>query len=242
MKTENLDICYCVKDSPWNEELRYSLRSLKNLKGIGKVWIFGGCPSWVNEEEVNVVRVEQDKGNKWENTAGNWIEICKNPEVSENFILMNDDFFVMRRTDTIPYFYDRTLVARRNDFFVKMGYLGYRANKYTRRLLQAEQALLKENLPTKNYELHLPMVFNKQKLGELIEKYNNLGAKRSLYGNTYAENSVQTIDVKIWERDKKWDNKSTFLSTSDRSFADGKVGEQIRNKFKKPSKYEKEAE
>ena len=51
LKTEDLDVVYCVKELITNEELRYSLRSLRNLPHR-KVWIFGGCPKWVNTEEV----------------------------------------------------------------------------------------------------------------------------------------------------------------------------------------------
>ena len=53
MRTKDFDVVYCVKDDPDNEELRYSLRSLKNLPHQ-KVWIYGGGPKWLNEEAMKM--------------------------------------------------------------------------------------------------------------------------------------------------------------------------------------------
>lgn len=46
-----MDILYLCRPGE-NLELRYSLRSLRNVPH-GRVWIFGDCPDWVTN--VNLV-------------------------------------------------------------------------------------------------------------------------------------------------------------------------------------------
>ena len=92
------DVVYLCRSGE-NEELRYSLRSLKNVPH-GQVWIFGGAPSWISDR-VNFVGVPQTDFNfrdawktKFENTRRNLYTATQQPEVSEHFLLMNDDFYV----------------------------------------------------------------------------------------------------------------------------------------------------
>lgn len=49
-KANNYDIVYFVKESAKNEELRYSLRSLKNFPH-GRVWFYGYCPSFLKPDK-----------------------------------------------------------------------------------------------------------------------------------------------------------------------------------------------
>lgn len=62
------DIVYFVKESDENEELRYSLRSLKNFPHK-RVWFYGGCPKGL-KPDVHVY-VEQNEQNKWQNVNKN---------------------------------------------------------------------------------------------------------------------------------------------------------------------------
>ena len=51
------DVVYFVKDTKENEELRYSLRTLKNFPHA-KVWFYGGCPEGLKPDHH--VYVKQD--------------------------------------------------------------------------------------------------------------------------------------------------------------------------------------
>lgn len=235
MKIGEMDVVYCVKNKPENEELRYSLRSLKNLPH-NRVYLFGGCPWWVNLETVHHVQVIQNKGNKWLNTSSLLKEIAYNKEITDDFIWFNDDFFVLKPLEELPYYHDRTLVSRVMDF-AKISWNATN-NGYCSRLKGATRALKFDNRNILNYELHVPIVFNKYKLRELFSKYPGIGAKRSLYGNNFVENPIQRADVKIYNtRDipgENWD----LVSTSDISFMLGEVGKYIRKEFNKKGKYE----
>lgn len=237
IKTKNLDIVYCLKDKSNGEELKYSFRSLKNLEH-NKVWLYGGCPEWVNHDTVIHIPVEQNLGNKWLNTSKLLKEIAQNDNITEDFIWFNDDFFVLKKMDSLRYYYDRTLGARATDFW-KLGWQRMNSG-YVHRLKIAERALKWNKCSSLNYELHIPFVFNRKKLLEIIEKYPSVGAKRSLYGNTFVKESIQANDVKIYNNESIPDKDWEFVSTSDGAFINGEVRRYLKKKFKEKSEYERD--
>ena len=239
METKDLDIVYCVKESPTNEELRYSLRSLENIPHR-KVWIYGGCPNWVNTEQLNHIPIVQGKINKWMNTSALLRAICRNENITQDFIWFNDDFFVLKPIESLGYYKDRTLIERIYDF-AKMGWWQLNG-PYQRRLKEASRALTDKKHKTDNYELHIPYIFNRKKLATLYKIYPGIGAKRSLYGNTYEVDGQQMADVKIYDWKNLPQDDWEFLSTTDESFAKGQVGDFIRKQFNKQCRFEKEDE
>ena len=88
-----LDFVYIVKESDKNDDLRYSLRSIAKFYPDHRVWIVGYKPKWV--QNVGYIPVKQT-GNKWGNSVKNIIAACESKEISEDFILMNDDFFIIK--------------------------------------------------------------------------------------------------------------------------------------------------
>lgn len=227
---ENLDIVYVVKAKEDNEELRYSLRSLENLPHR-KVFIFGYIPKWIQNVEARPMI--QHGLNKWEKTADSLWKVANEKDLSEDFILFNDDFFVMKPVKELPYYFDRTLEERVGDFTRKN-----MISSYTARLLDATAALKERGKPTRNYELHLPMIFNKEKYKKLWELYPRIGAKRSLYGNEYNVGGIQRPDCKVYQTYAFPNLGIDYLSTTDGSFRVGKVGQAIRKKFNQRSIYE----
>lgn len=232
---KDMDIVYVCKVSPSNEELRYSLRSLKNIPHR-KVWIYGYKQDWI--QNVEYVPIRQDGQTKWDNASKQIKAICENDNISEDFILFNDDFFVCRKINELPAFFDRTLSARLGDFLQK--YKWHYWSGYMRRLRVAKETLRKNGYTSYNFELHYPMVFNRKKLLGVYEDYSDIGAKRSIYGNMYSIQKVQSDDCKIYTLLDVPRYDATFLSTNDGSFERGQVGIFIRNKFSKPCEYEKE--
>lgn len=235
MKTNNLDIVYCVKERCFSDELRYSLRSLKNIPH-SKVWIYGGCPGWVNTKEVIHVPTPQDRVNKWLNTSLLLEKIVENDKITEDFIWFNDDFFVLEPIDELVYYYDRNLLSRIADFN-KLS-LTF-SSPYQKRLLGAMLALKNKKIDTLNFEVHVPIIFNRKKLADIIKNFPSIGAKRSLYANMYGSERQNIKDVKIYDSISLPDEDSVFISTSDKSFREGEVGKYIREKFKKKCKYER---
>jgi hypothetical protein len=84
-----MDFVYICKPGD-NEELRYSIRSVLYSFPDANIWLVGGKPSWYSG---NYIYVDQ-KHHKYANAINNLHAICDSNEISEEFVLMNDDFFI----------------------------------------------------------------------------------------------------------------------------------------------------
>lgn len=234
----SLDIVYIIKDAVYNEELRYSLRSVAKNFPHNRVWFYGGRPVGLKPDKQVVL--EQKGPRKYDRVRYTLDLICKNDEITEDFILFNDDFFVMDKVDELPLYSSGMLVGltlkieSQND---------WRSAPYTAELKHTAHTLmtLNSNDPT-NFELHLPMRFNRAKLLEIIERFPDLRGTRSLYGNIFCEKDhKQSVeDVKIWKEDERpiVSPDCPYLSTSDESFTDGLVGQFIRDAFPDKCRFE----
>lgn len=205
MNTSKLDVVYFVKDGRFNEELRYSIRSVCKNMPYNRIWVFGGCPKSIVPDVR--VRVEQAGRTKWDRVHAMFKMAAENKEITNDFILMNDDFFVMKPVDKIETIYRATL-----DKHVEI--LG---NGQYRRMLDGINKELKKRGETNlSYELHTPFVYNKKKLLKLLNDNPKLRCTRTMYGNIYKIGGKKTNDVKIFSSKPGFDYKgSTFLSTDD---------------------------
>lgn len=226
---KQFDIVYILKNDIRPDELRYSLRSLDNFPH-SKVWFAGGIPEGLKAD--GEIPVTQTGCSKYSKARSTFQSVINNPDVSDDFWLFNDDFFVVQPITEYEPVYDETLFEKIIRLEDKYG----DKTAYTRRLRAAAKWLRENGFDVKNYELHMPMLFNKQKLKVALAD-NNLPI-HSMYGNMYEVGKVNRRDVKIIDTDKMPAPDCDFLSTSDLSFRKGKVGNYIRSKFNKPCKYE----
>lgn len=226
-----MDLVYFVKDTKQNEELRYSLRSVcENLKGHRVVFV-GGKPDGLTPDLHISFRQNKTKHlNVWAMREA----VIQSDEVSEDFYLMNDDFFVMEPIDEVGYFYYQTLAQRIRYLCGK--YDGM--TDYAKILSRTKHALENRGLTTLNYELHVPMRINKVKGLEVVREYGSGHAFRSLYGNTHVDLAEEMKDVKALRTTTEIDKGAAFLSTSDTAFSVGEAGRWIRARFKERCRYE----
>ena len=205
MDTANLDIVYFVKDVACNEELRYSLRSVDINMPHKRVWIFGGCP--LNIIPDVRVRVDQVGKTKWDKVHNMYKMVCENKEITDNFIMFNDDFFVMQPTDHITPTYRCTLKEHIEILEPR------KPSAYSRLLRACRETLTGEPL---SYELHVPFIFNKKKLLTMLNTFPEQHCTRTMYGNIYNVGGEKSNDVKIFNTKPAFDYKnSQFLSTDD---------------------------
>lgn len=228
------DIVYFVKESETNDELKYSLRTLDNWP-YRYVWFCGGCPADLRSDKR--LKIPQKGFNKWEIVRKNIRLALENEEISENFWLFNDDFFILKPFTTDAPQYDGELIDYIESIIKKNN---GSESQYTLRLRGTIEALEKIGCTTLNYEVHKPMLINKQMGLEILNRFPNVPGFRSLYGNYYQIGGINRRDVKIRATSydmsvvDEWD----FLSTSDDSFKNGDVGRYIRDKFKERSRFE----
>lgn len=101
------DILYIVgkRKSQWyDNELRYSLRSIaKYGRNIGRVWLAGYKPPFINEQEVGCLKVMDETTVKHYNIMHAIEEAVRCLPLSERFLYSSDDHFYIKPTDFDTY-------------------------------------------------------------------------------------------------------------------------------------------
>jgi len=216
-----MDVVYLIKRSRNNEELRFSLRSLKHLPH-GRVWIVGHTHRWLTN--VTHIPVEQNPGQKWQSQVWNLQAACQHPDVSERFVMFNDDFFVMKPVSEVPVLHGGPMSA-----LVKQGKAEWRHRFRETFEHCGPDALTYDGI-------HTPMTFDKERLTQVLADIGDKMLFRSVYGNRYRVGGTFTTNTKVSGEEQPPDR--TLLSTSDRSFKHYPVGQHIRRQFPEPSPYE----
>lgn len=227
------DIVYILKQDVKPDELRYSLRSVCANFPYNKIWFYCGKPEGITPDEY--VPFEQKGVMAWEKTTSTVKEICKNKQITADFWLFNDDFYIMKPVEDMPIYYDRTLFRRIQQIEKRRGGAG---SLYSMQLRRTRDALQDMGFKTFNYAVHMPMLINRKKGLAVIEQYPKLPMFRSVYGNVYNVGGEQHADVKIVQRDIKPKEDCDFLSTGDGELNDTEVGRFIMSRFPNKCKYE----
>jgi len=235
-----MDIVYINQKNHYkNNELRYSLRSIeRNISNYDNVFIVGYKPDFVSD---NVIHIPAD--DKYNNRATNIMTkvllAAENEKVSKDFMLLNDDYFIMKPMDcyTYPYYWKCDLAHT----------IQIQRNEYQQHVIPTYKALLDRKLPTKNFDTHKPIVYNKDLFQEIVSQYDwNIPygfILRSIYCNTLGIEGVEKLDDKInhshipdtWKRITA--NLDCF-SIGDQS-ANDYLWSFLNKEFPEPSKYEK---
>ncbi len=231
---KDLDIVYMVKDAIYNDELKYSLRSVDKNFPHNRVVFIGGKPMYLHPDKQIVIN--QKGKTKWDRVRAMLELVGKDDNLTENFVLFNDDFFVMKPVNRLPAYRYGTLrqlcgrIERKNNG---------NPTAYTLNIGTTISALKEAHLPISNFELHVPIILNRKKLLEIITSFPDIRGTRSLYGNTFLSHVATPLkDVKIYDKGSLPDVEQTFVSTDDQSFSGGKVGAYIREQFPDKSRWE----
>lgn len=232
-----MDVVYTLRKNYDGEELRYSLRSLENLPH-DNVFFVGGCPKWAK----NVIHIKREQtGTKYKNTTHNLLAACNDPRISADFILMNDDFFILEKIKSPKkeLNLNNGTVQRVLDIKLKKIPGG---NPYFKGMAQTKEFLHGLDIyDPLSYELHVPFIFNKKKL---LKIYDLPGVsdipcfhKRTAYGNLYLKGGEFMRDVKVFMNDGFLPKKlGKFLSCDDMGFFI--LSNFLQQKFPQKSKYE----
>jgi hypothetical protein len=222
-----------------NLELRYCLRSIEmHLKGVGNIFIIGYCPEWV--QNVTHIPYEEDPRNRFRdrNIMNKMMIACKDRRVSDDFLMVHDDHFLLADYDagTFPYYH----MSLMND---GQGQYGY-TKENTRTLLSFTDMF-------NNYDCHCPIVFNKQ----LFMRSVALADWSKWYGYCLKTlycvlNSIEgefMCDIKIrmpLKSDEIYQAIAgrSWFSIGDRCWVEGGMKEVLQTLYPTPSKYEKRAD
>ena len=225
------DVVYFLKPEGLNNELRYSLRSLEHNLPHRKVWFYGGQPGeLIPDGRAPLIQTGRTRYDRVRNMVK---AACENEEITENFWLFNDDFFILRPMEIVPPWYSGTLQDRVHDIETRRG-----RSAYAQKLCETIETLIAAGLPQRNYAVHVPMLINKDKMLRTLERFPECPMFRALYGNANEIGGVDLPDVKIHRPDVPIAKEAALVSTSDASFINGIVGKQIREMFPEKSRWE----
>ena len=226
------DIVYILREDIDPYELTYSLRSVEKNFPHRKVFFIGGKPKGLKPDVM--VEHKQFGVDKWDCIRSSMKKaIFECQDLTDDFFLFNDDFFVMKPfKGKFVNYADRTLTWRSDE--IRSGLLRY--NAYALTLVKAREELKTLGKGEVNFEVHMPMLINKQKMKDCINVCSS-PQMRSVYGNYNEIQFVEHPDVKVYDLNTV-PKDPDFLSTNDRIFAEGKVGKFIREQFTEPSRFE----
>ena len=217
-----MDVLYYIGGGSMrhNIELRLSLRSIEKFgKNIDRVWIVGNKPEFLQNVEYLWV---EDKYDWWQN-AFEKTKAAINAGISEDFLLMNDDFFMAAPFDaeTYPYYHRGEMPEDNTRAYQKV-------ITNTKRILKGLGAT------TYHYGVHCPMRINGKKYLELEKYFKESVSARCLYGNLYCKGrkvaDCKGVDMKQ-SQTKCWSSKTWLTDENIKA---------LKEMFPSPSKYEKE--
>lgn len=246
MNTKRLDVVYPVRplhdgENPTmsHDELRYSLRSLKNLPHR-RVWIAGTVPSWVRG--VGEIPLEPNP-DKWSNINQSLRAAAAHPDVSDPFMYFNDDMYVVQRMTRFRTYhlghYPRYMkqlesVANRN-----------RSSYHQGLIATARQLVEWGNTKPYVYEGHVPLLWRKAEVRFMIDFHtHDPFILNAAYGASSGPVGVKGVNVKVHGADRRvldWvlSHDQPYLSGDDASWDDGAVGQYVRGMFPEAGRYER---
>lgn len=178
-----------------------------------------------------------DKYSKYKNIRVALGSIADSEGISEDFVLMNDDFFVIRPMDRIEPFNGGLLKDKVDQYRVL-----HRSGMYLNLIEATYSYLIKQGIKDPiDYDIHVPMPLFKSGLKGICDLPF---LPQSIFGNINNIGGKTIIDVKHYDspqmRAKSYDYLNgdlPFISTEDRSFKD--VYESVlKDMFPNPSPYE----
>lgn len=192
-----MDLVYVVcASSPCDDlELKYSIRSMvKHLHGFDKIFIVGHYPRFL-KDAIHIPAEDPYRHNGARNIYEKILAACRHPDVSSSFICASDDYFLLKDFDAnnLPFYHCGDLLhAVKN--------LG-KDNYYKIHVENTYKILLDRGLPTMNFNIHFPIVYDKELYLRHMQQYNwevpRGYISKSLYANTMLIPGEFMQDVKI---------------------------------------------
>lgn len=222
-------------------ELRYCLRGIeKHLSNVRNIYIIGERPKWITNIIWKSAKDERSSRVKERNIFRKISLACKLPEVSENFLFINDDHFILSDFDaeTFPYHYKCNLSE------TKLKNTG----NYRRTINHTRRHLINQGIEELDFDTHCPILYNKNLFLKAFEGVNwNLDygyGIKSMYCGINGITGEHVPDCKIQTKQSYDKIKSTISGRGYFSIGDGGFTHDMKmileELYPNPSIYEKE--
>jgi len=224
LKTKKYPAFYPYQDFGDSRELKYSIRSLQNIKNWdGNVYIAGSKCSWFNSA-IHFLSVEKTDKTKFFDSSHKIATAIRSRFIKGDFILMNDDFFAIRPTEVKHFMAGEKRISG--------------SGEYRQASLTTHEIVARYNVKIPlDFELHVPMLANAGKWLEIYDSLTDLekqyASMRTLYGNLALAEEVKT---KI--PDNKVSSLKNLLPECD-FFSTTRFIDEITELYPEKSKYER---
>jgi hypothetical protein len=238
-----IDALYVLKDQTGdsNKELLYSLRSVaKHISGVRNLVIVSdSIPPFVDPDKVVHVPETDEENEKNQSILRKILTACEDYRVSDPFLFLNDDHFILQDAEAIeiPYYHKvDTRISKANGH-----------NTYSRKLLLTGNALLEAGFRDRHFDVHFPIVYRKNAITQMAQAFpwrRGLGfVVKSLYGNFHNLNGPAVSDCKIHKpiADDVFQRmiNGRFCFSTDERAMDSAMIARMEILYPKPSPWEK---
>ena len=236
-----VSVVYPIK-SP-SEELKYSLRSLEKNASIliDNVWIVGEMPTWASN--LNHLPA----GNPFsriEDFRAKVTAAANHPHVSEQFLLMHDDFFLIKPIEKFQAYHMGSL----HDYIDEMFQDPTISRRYVKVVETTYNWMKSQGFSDQlTWQGHRPLLWDKARLADSLKKYPkglalDVVGLYEMAGSEHRDYATRGVNSKVYETEVSLKEKlqqldHPWLSTSDSAFS-GRAGAFIRQMFPEPSDYE----
>jgi hypothetical protein len=189
-----VDLVYILGTGGHPDELKYSIRSMqKHLHGLDRIFVVGSRPvgvyvSWIPLDDP-------DTKNRAKNIYQKILAACSTPDISDQFVCASDDHFLLKdfQAEKLPSYYSGCLSET-------LGIMSPK-NYYRKHVEVTYQALKRMDLPTRDFNVHFPVVYDKRLFPRVTQKYDwtipNGYISKSLFLNSMRIDGEQIKDCKI---------------------------------------------
>lgn len=220
--------------SNWqNNEIRYSLRSVEKFHPEAFISVVGVCPNFYTGHFVSHI---DKSSNPYVNQWRKLLACCLNSEISDPFIYMDDDFFLLSKLQYMTHYAGQGTIA---------GKVKRNTNGAAHWISVCKNTA--KNLPNDagNYCTHTPLWIDKKSFIETTKKYNFEEGKSLVPRQIYIHEAIQTglFDLCKLDRDVKIAypfkiaSCDKFFSTYDTLVSNG-FPAKIAELYPLPSKFE----
>jgi hypothetical protein len=220
-----------------NRELRFALRSIEHNFDYRHIWIVGAWPRWLDLSTQHLSAVKRPtRTSKYATTRAHYAWACRRSDVTDPFVLWNDDFFCLRRMHELPALHRgrmEEVLPLYASWQSKWAHGMRETHTLMRRLIKRQTLYC--------YDLHTPLLVHKAAMVRALELAEAMRITaphvRTLYGNLQHLGGAAMRDPKIYTH-TPGRNPGVWLSSEEKTFAKAVEPQLVTAGLGTPSMFE----